>query len=864
VLASGGAWAEPAGNGVGAQAADGGAGARVTGIQAWVEPGVAAGPAVLVIGIWTEGDPGFQLNRFASPGQVALWSTRPTQPLDDTRLDKAAMKLGTSAVFRITSESKDSRTRLLFCVAKGYCVEKVSLEVRADAGACRGDPGAGQLACVRFPLPGSDPAWVKKAAGEGPVVICGAGGESCGGGNAQPAPCADAGASGDAAVVCAPCADSACKLNSVEGKQVALTVNLYNSDAVAVARIVRAIIRDTETDGGCRPYWGVKVAWPVDAAAKDVGETIKDLQEKVEKLEAGATKREIAADRVKLNDALCLLRKAVESLKGAAKALGEITAPKDDSTSTEFTAARSDVEAGNVKVKNVERVLDIACDTCAGATDKQEIDKAKVILQGALMCLCEAVGNYWDASVKLAEQIGLNGQIRSILGLLKSACDDLISASDKLGVSSSDITAMRDAIVEKLKSSAAEAAGREQVGVNNLAITSGTSPRGTQGAEEQPKPAENAATAQPSGGTGAGGGKGGGASAGGGEAGEGAPKDKIEQNMAASTGGAEELADAYHLIGGDKQLTSEKHEYSDMDTRPLVNMETAHTNYIVLLGDPAKLSELASYIKCLDQQPQIITLDVSICEFTNTGAKELGLKLGSPTNPADAALAEGMPYAGLASIFNENPTKLDAKGNPVFEAFSLGDFARTSPLQFKAVLNMLVQEGCVDIIAQPTLSTVSGRGVHYFAGDSIPYVKETAQTITEAGTLKTVTADEKQVGIQLEFVPVYDANTGEITLTILPTVTNLVEYTEISPGVKYPRIGQRTLFETMRIRPEETICLAGLIRDEDRVAIQKVPLLSQLPIAGKLFRSTNHTHERTEICICVTAHLGPNYKEGGQ
>jgi type IV pilus assembly protein PilQ len=49
----------------------------------------------------------------------------------------------------------------------------------------------------------------------------------------------------------------------------------------------------------------------------------------------------------------------------------------------------------------------------------------------------------------------------------------------------------------------------------------------------------------------------------------------------------------------------------------------------------------------------------------------------------------------------------------------------------------------------------------------------------------------------------------------------------------------------------EPFVLAGLISETERETVTKIPLLGDLPLLGKLFRSTNHKGERTEIIIVV-------------
>ena len=97
---------------------------------------------------------------------------------------------------------------------------------------------------------------------------------------------------------------------------------------------------------------------------------------------------------------------------------------------------------------------------------------------------------------------------------------------------------------------------------------------------------------------------------------------------------------------------------------------------------------------------------------------------------------------------------------------------------------------------------------------------------------------------------------GNITLDMQPTVSFLTGFDIVGPSgaqVKLPQTSERIAQSTMSIKSGETIAIGGLIQDQDRKTSTGIPILMNLPIIGKLFRSTNNQRDRTELVIFITA-----------
>lgn len=254
------------------------------------------------------------------------------------------------------------------------------------------------------------------------------------------------------------------------------------------------------------------------------------------------------------------------------------------------------------------------------------------------------------------------------------------------------------------------------------------------------------------------------------------------------------------------------------------NLSSTPRNALLVKALPDDMKQIAMVIHQLDRKPKIIELEVRVCEANTSALKNLGI---SASTSATAQWTES--------------------GGDTFEAWTSGSFSR-SPLTFLATLNAEIKNGSVDMLAQPTLSTVEGKQAIYFAGEQVPYISQVTQASTGAAQVQVSFLN---VGITLNFKPRLDAD-GKLTIDVNPIVSSLLEFRQVGNQVEAPRTSNRQAATTVRVANGEPFVLAGLITDTERTSITKIPILGDLPMVGKLFRNKNKTGDRTEIIIVVT------------
>jgi general secretion pathway protein D len=102
---------------------------------------------------------------------------------------------------------------------------------------------------------------------------------------------------------------------------------------------------------------------------------------------------------------------------------------------------------------------------------------------------------------------------------------------------------------------------------------------------------------------------------------------------------------------------------------------------------------------------------------------------------------------------------------------------------------------------------------------------------------------------------------GDVTIRLNLDVSSIGTPTTTKNGTTAYIIGTRSISTLLRLKDGETQILAGLINDEDRKDISKLPGLSDIPLLGRLFSDNTNKKSKTEIVLSVTPHIMRDRKQ---
>ncbi|MFW5654904.1 MAG: type II and III secretion system protein family protein [Roseicyclus sp.] len=234
---------------------------------------------------------------------------------------------------------------------------------------------------------------------------------------------------------------------------------------------------------------------------------------------------------------------------------------------------------------------------------------------------------------------------------------------------------------------------------------------------------------------------------------------------------------------------------------------------------------------------QQVLLQVRFAEMQRTVRQELSASLGISGD--DGAFGTNALNTTSADGANLGNVGVNGRTGALSIAFGAGS------LQIGLLLEALETNGLVRTLAEPNLSALSGQTAEFLAGGEFPIPVQ-----GEDG----VGVEFKPFGVNLTFTPtVVDGSI--INLNLVAEVSSIGQAVTLGGGAEIPSLNTRRAGTTVELRDGESFAIAGLLQDDFRDSVGKVPWLGDLPILGALFRSANYQREQTELVIIVTGHL---------
>lgn len=247
-------------------------------------------------------------------------------------------------------------------------------------------------------------------------------------------------------------------------------------------------------------------------------------------------------------------------------------------------------------------------------------------------------------------------------------------------------------------------------------------------------------------------------------------------------------------------------------------------NAIWIKGSAERIARIKDQIAMIDIPVDSVILETQFVELTEQGSRALGI---------DFANASGQIASGSIQTGNFLPFGYDAKT-------VLGSG------QVQAAIYAQIQKGQGRIVSKPRIAAQSGSTAKIITGDAIP--------ILTAITLSGVNGVSQQVqyvnvGVTLQIAPRVSSD-GYVTSHLYAVVSSV---TGTSQG--YPTISQREAETSASVRDGETFVIGGLTQENDLTNRSKIPLLGDIPLIGRAFRTDRTTKSNTELYIVITPHI---------
>lgn len=256
-------------------------------------------------------------------------------------------------------------------------------------------------------------------------------------------------------------------------------------------------------------------------------------------------------------------------------------------------------------------------------------------------------------------------------------------------------------------------------------------------------------------------------------------------------------------------------------------------NMLIVRDSPEALRLAEKLIATQDVPEPEVMLEVEILEISRNRLMELGVAWpGSLTlTPLSTVAGAALTVADLRNLSEKT---IGATIDPV-------------------KINANKTDTDTDILANPRIRVLNHEKAKIVIGNRVPSISST--TVASGGASTTSEAvTYLDVGLKLDVEPtIYLDN--DVAIRIGLEVSSIVNTQKSPQGTVTYTIGNRSASTMLRLKDGENQVLAGLINDEDRRTANKLPGLGDIPILGRLFGSTLHNGQKSEVVLSITPHL---------
>ncbi len=261
-------------------------------------------------------------------------------------------------------------------------------------------------------------------------------------------------------------------------------------------------------------------------------------------------------------------------------------------------------------------------------------------------------------------------------------------------------------------------------------------------------------------------------------------------------------------------------------------------NSVTVRETPEKLKLVEKIINANDLKEAEVILDVEILEIARTKSLTYGWNF-SPSMSAAAAVQGAKGVTGQLTLQELR----NLTGDNVI---------MTLP---GVVVNLIKQDSDAQTLANPRVRVLNNKQAKFHIGEKIPVQTATVQSTATAAV--TSTFEYKDVGIKVNIEPTVHLN-NTVTMKMGLEVSTLEDAIDFGNGQKQYKFGTRNTDTVITLRDGESVIIGGLIQDQDRKTVIKVPILGDIPILGKLFSSTDNGTIKTDILMSITPNIVRN------
>jgi general secretion pathway protein D len=309
---------------------------------------------------------------------------------------------------------------------------------------------------------------------------------------------------------------------------------------------------------------------------------------------------------------------------------------------------------------------------------------------------------------------------------------------------------------------------------------------------------------------------------------------------------------------------------------PVVVTRYEGTNALIIAANPEMQRTLGELIRQLDTRPEQVLVEAIVVEIGNEAAKKLGVQflVGGKNAPFAAtnysnATPNILTIAGAIGAEELTRTTTTVNGNTTTTSTnsalgdSLQEAAAASILSatggfggfaldigknaiFGTIINAIASDTESNLLATPHIVTLNNQKAKFLVGQEVPVSTGEQLSANFENAFRTV--QRQEVGIKLEVTPQVNAQ-GDVKLFLKQEVSSVAG--PVSSRSSDLILNKREFETTLTVGDGQLLAIGGLLNDDERRTIERIPLLSDIPLIGELFKSRSRSRSKTNLMVFI-------------
>lgn len=275
-------------------------------------------------------------------------------------------------------------------------------------------------------------------------------------------------------------------------------------------------------------------------------------------------------------------------------------------------------------------------------------------------------------------------------------------------------------------------------------------------------------------------------------------------------------------------------------------------NALIVRARPAQIRQVEAVLAELDTRRSQVLIQAAIVEVSGDNAAQLGVQWasGDPANGvgiinfnnagaslvnlATAAVTGDPSQAGIGqgAAIAIGSSKKDRNGDRTF---------------YGALIQALESVADANLLSTPSIMTLDNQEAKIVVGQNVPFITGTTGTQGSGLSNPFTTIERQDVGITLKVTPSLSEG-GTVRLDVEQEVSSVVPSAD---SIRSSDLitNKRSIKTTILADDGQTIVLGGLVQDDVKKSVSKVPLLGDIPGLGVLFRATSDTRIKRNLLV---------------